>query len=43
MRDGLIHSYFGIDYKLVWTTIKDSLPKTKILLNKILEDRKPTN
>ncbi|KKM17645.1 hypothetical protein LCGC14_1673660 [marine sediment metagenome] len=42
MRDKLIHSYFGIDYKLVWTTIKDSLPKTKTLLIKILEDRKST-
>ena len=22
MRDKLIHFYFGVDYKLVWTTIK---------------------
>ena len=22
MRDRLIHFYFGVDYKLVWTTIK---------------------
>ena len=25
MRDRLIHFYFGVDYKLVWTTIKERL------------------
>jgi uncharacterized protein with HEPN domain len=29
MRDRLIHFYFGVDYKLVWTTIKESLPQVK--------------
>ena len=42
LRDRLIHSYFGIDYNLVWTTIKDSIPKAKTLLKKILEERKST-
>ncbi len=40
MRDRLIHSYFGIDYKLVWTAIKDDIPKVKTLLKKIIEERK---
>ncbi len=40
MRDKLIHSYFGIDYKLVWSTIKNSIPKVKTVLKKILEERK---
>ena len=39
LRDRLIHSYFGIDYNLVWTTIKESIPKTKSLLKKILEEK----
>ena len=29
MRDRLIHFYFGVDYKLVWTTIKKRLPQLK--------------
>jgi uncharacterized protein with HEPN domain len=29
MRDRLIHFYFGVDYKLVWTTIKERLPQVK--------------
>ena len=27
MRDKLIHDYFGIDYELVWNTIKNKLPQ----------------
>lgn len=26
MRDKLIHAYFGVDYQLVWQTIKNRLP-----------------
>ena len=26
MRDRLIHFYFGVDYKLVWETIKKKIP-----------------
>lgn len=29
MRDRLIYFYFGVDYKLVWTTIKERLPQVK--------------
>jgi len=38
MRDRLIHFYFGVDYKLVWMTIKERLPELKILISKILKD-----
>lgn len=38
MRDKLIHGYFGIDYELVWETIKTEFPKVKPELQKILED-----
>ncbi len=40
MRDRLIHSYFGIDYKLVWTTIKNSIPNLKTMIEEILEESK---
>lgn len=29
MRDKLIHVYFGVDYNLVWQTIKNRLPNIK--------------
>ena len=30
MRDRLIHAYFGVDYNLVWSTIKNRLPMAKL-------------
>ena len=38
MRDRLIHFYSGVDYKLVWDTIKNRLPQVKPLIKKILEN-----
>jgi len=38
MRDRLIHFYFGMDYKLVWTTIKERLPQVKPEIQCIHED-----
>jgi len=38
MRDRLIHFYFGIDYKLVWTTIKERLPALIPALKNILKE-----
>jgi uncharacterized protein with HEPN domain len=38
MRDTLIHAYFGIDYKLVWDSIKIQMPEVKLLLERILEE-----
>lgn len=29
MRDKVIHEYFGVDLKIIWKTIKDSLPDLK--------------
>ncbi len=37
MRDRLIHFYFGVDYKLVWETIKKRLPKLKSVIENILK------
>jgi len=38
MRDRLIHFYFGVDYQLVWTTIKERLPQAKLQIQRILQD-----
>lgn len=38
MRDRLIHFYFGVDYKLVWETIKKRIPEIKPLLQQITEN-----
>ncbi|MCD6484502.1 MAG: DUF86 domain-containing protein [Candidatus Odinarchaeota archaeon] len=37
-RDKLIHFYFGVDYKIVWKAVKESLPVIKKSLEKILEN-----
>lgn len=38
MRDRLIHFYFGVDYRLVWRTIKERFPAVKAEIRKILDD-----
>ncbi len=38
MRDKLIHSYFGVDYPLVWQTVKKRLPAVAEEIRKILQD-----
>ncbi len=35
MRDKLIHFYFGVDYELVWKTIKNRIPQVKPLIQEI--------
>lgn len=34
-RNILIHEYFGIDYEVVWKSIKESIPYNFELLKKI--------
>lgn len=41
MRDKLIHSYFGVDYGLVWSTITRRLPGVKLLFEKLLSNDTP--
>lgn len=36
MRDRLIHAYFGVDYRLVWRTIKERIPRIQPLLRDML-------
>ena len=38
MRGRLIHSYFGVDYELVWETVKINLPELYDILQRILRD-----
>ena len=38
MRDRLIHFYFGVDYELVWRTIKQRLPEVKPQIEDILQE-----
>ncbi|MBI2412904.1 MAG: DUF86 domain-containing protein [Deltaproteobacteria bacterium] len=35
MRDRLIHAYFGVDYNLVWLTIKNRLPDARQMIQKV--------
>ena len=37
MRDVLIHNYFGIDYDLVWNTIKSDIPELQNELIRIIK------
>jgi uncharacterized protein with HEPN domain len=37
MRDVLIHDYFEVDIETVWETVKADIPKTKAILNRVLE------
>lgn len=38
MRDKIIHAYFGVDYEVVWKTIKERLPEIKPKINTILKE-----
>jgi uncharacterized protein with HEPN domain len=38
MRDIMIHHYFGIDYLVVWKTIKEDIPSIKPILKRILNN-----
>jgi len=38
MRDKLMHFYFGIDYKLIWQTINQRIPRIKPIIRQIIED-----
>jgi len=31
----LIHEYFGVDYKVVWDTVKIDIPQLKNVMDKI--------
>jgi uncharacterized protein with HEPN domain len=35
-RDVLMHRYFGINYRVVWKTVREDLPKLKPVITEIL-------
>ena len=38
MRDKLTHAYFGVDYTLVWDTVKEIIPPLQPIIAQILDD-----
>ncbi|MCS7228380.1 MAG: DUF86 domain-containing protein, partial [Endomicrobia bacterium] len=38
IRNKLIHEYFGVDYFVVWKTIKDKIPQLYEVIKEILRD-----
>jgi uncharacterized protein with HEPN domain len=38
MRDKIIHAYFGVDMKRVWSTVNVDIPKLKPSFEKILKE-----
>jgi len=38
MRNKLIHEYFGVDYDILWETIKRRVPELKPIMYKLLKD-----
>ncbi|MGC8976463.1 MAG: DUF86 domain-containing protein [Candidatus Ratteibacteria bacterium] len=40
IRDILVHEYFGVNYKVIWETIKEDVPKLKDVIEEIIEKMK---
>ena len=38
MRDKIIHFYFGVKWDIVWSVIKDKIPKFKTQIENILKE-----
>ncbi len=38
MRDILIHEYFGIDYRVVWKTVRERIPELEDVIKKMIKD-----
>lgn len=36
IRNVLVHEYFGIDYEIIWNSIKENIPELKIKIEKYL-------
>ncbi len=43
MRDKVIHEYFGVDLKRVWSTVNTDIPKLKPGFEKILRENSKAN
>ncbi len=38
MRNVLVHEYFGIDYKIIWNSIKNNIPTLKQKVDNIIKE-----
>jgi len=38
MRDKLIHDYLGVDARVVWVTVKESLPGLVARIERLLDE-----
>ena len=38
MRDKVIHSYFTVDYKMVWLTVREDIPRMMPKIKKVIDD-----
>ena len=38
IRNILVHEYFGIDYDIIWASIKNNIPELKIKINTVLKE-----
>jgi uncharacterized protein with HEPN domain len=38
IRDKLIHAYFGVNLKVVWLSVKEGIPETKLDIKRILDE-----
>lgn len=38
MRDKLIHTYFGVDYEIVWTVLQQGIPSLNRQIKTIIQD-----
>jgi len=43
IRDVIIHDYFGLDFEIIWDTIKTDIPALKNWMDIILEKEKGAN
>ncbi len=40
IRDKLIHDYFGVDYDVIWKTVKEDIPILHVAIKDIINQRK---
>ena len=38
MRDKMIHEYFGVDSEILWSTVKEDIPKLKEPIDNLLSE-----
>jgi len=41
MRDRLIHSYFGVDYDIVWDVVTNKIPTLEREIRRLLNEEQP--